>query len=246
MTQWTSLGLLACLGLVACAPPAVKNFQIDLFTRSDSGARLGNVEIWHGGQLLGTTTEEGQLSAEVVAADDSDFRVRFVCPEGYTAARDRAEVSLRRVSRSTAFRLVLECKPNTRNAVIVVRANVGNLPLLHDGEPVGRTDRNGIAHVALDIAEGEAFEVTLDTSFNPDLRPSHPKYAFVMPAHAEAFAVTEDFSLWTPPAPPPAPKVEKPKKKRKPKKKAAVAPEPKPRGPTQIFSNTKSQWGEVK
>ena len=127
--------------------------------------------------------------------------------------------------------------------MVVVLANMANVPVMLGKEVVATTNAAGVAHVPLEFPAKEVFELNLDTSSNELLRPVNPQFPFVMPGHDEVFVVQESFRLL------PAPKVViKKKQKRKRRKKRTIKKEvvvEKRHRPTQIGGSAK-QWDTVR
>ena len=126
------LGLSFLFASASCAASQRQQFSISMRSVSDDGQLLAGVHIYHGEQELGTTRENGVLEVNVEASSGSSFDVRFECPDGYQAIRDRVVVPLRHVmevsqsqvnrATSNALALTLKCRPDERKAIIVVKA----------------------------------------------------------------------------------------------------------------------------
>jgi hypothetical protein len=89
----------------------------------------------------------------------------------------------------------VKCEETRRTLVVVVRAENGpDLPILHLGKEIGRTDRSGAAHVKIDADVRERIELTLSTAA-PEMahvHPENPTQVFEPAEHDEVreFAVT--------------------------------------------------------
>ena len=243
---------------LACAAPQRELFEVNMVTKRDDGLALGDVSVYHGETLLGTTTKSATRSVQIEAEAGTGFPIRFVCPEGYSATRDEVQVPLRRTSEvanstssedvslnsnpslSSAYALTLECKPSTRKAMLVVLSNMANVPVKLGNEVVGTTDLAGVAHLALEFPAKEVFELRLDTSSNDRLRPVDPHFPFVMTDHDELFVVQEAFKE--------LPLVVGKRKRRPRRAKKKKAPEiviEKRSRPT-LIDGSEKQWGDVK
>ncbi len=227
----TLISLPLLLAAASCAAPQRQQFSISMRSVSDNGQLLSGVHVFHGDEKLGTTRESGVLEVNVEASSGSIFDVRFECPKGYQAMRDEVEIPLRSAKEvaqdqearaiSNGMALTLECRPDERNATIVVKANMANLPVRMGNKILGKTNADGVAYISLRFPAKEVFELSLDTSSQSLLYPSNPHFPFVMPARDEVFVIQESFRVVEPPPPPP-------KKKKKPKKVRKKPPVKKP------------------
>jgi hypothetical protein len=97
---------------------------------------------------------------------------------------------------------------------------LAGVPIRFRDREIARTDADGVAHVLLTMAPGTRFQLDLDTSAHPRLRPRDPTQSFEMPDADQLFVF--DYQPIASPAP---------KKKRR--KRTAAAPPP---GPVKIQS----------
>jgi hypothetical protein len=80
--------------------------------------------------------------------------------------------------------------------VVAVRAEGGrDLPLLHLGRELARTDSSGAAHVVLDVRSEDVLELVLDTTAQPRLRPKSPVLRIQPDASEGIVAVEQDFTV---------------------------------------------------
>ncbi|MCP4446736.1 MAG: hypothetical protein GY811_15520 [Myxococcales bacterium] len=249
----SKLYLFLIVGLMACAAPKRDQFQLRMVTQSDDGYSLSGVTVWHGNQKLGTSSHSGKLDVVVEATEGANFDVQFDCPEGYDATRGGASVSLRGTSAmplegeaaassaSSAFSMILECQPRKRKAMVVVRTSKANTPIKLGKKVLARSDKHGIAHIPLEFAAKEVFELWLDTTENPLIRPINPEFSFVMPNHDQVFVLQQTLTLL------PEPVVAKKRKRRKKRtaESGAVVVAAKRSRPTQIVGTKKVQFGSV-
>ena len=108
---------------------------------------------------------------------------------------------------TTALQVSLSCRPTSRHGVVIVRAGGEGpregIPVLIDGREVARTDRSGVAHVALDMEPGVGFSVQLATAtVAPMLRPANPTMPFTFPDRDEVFIFDRPFDTDAPPPEP--------------------------------------------
>jgi hypothetical protein len=85
--------------------------------------------------------------------------------------------------------------------VVAVRADNGrNLPVYLLGREVARTDASGAAHVLIEAAPGEQFELTLGTQGpgGEHLRPQNPAMKFAVKNQDELFTFDQRFIVDAP------------------------------------------------
>jgi hypothetical protein len=201
--------------LAACEePPPPAQYPITFNAESDPGTPLGGVTISVAGQPQGQTGADGSLRIELSGEEGTAVPVSATCPAGYRDAAPLSPIILRTTvavggAASAGFRVSVSCLPTIRHGVVVVRAAGdgtaprAGLPVMIEGREVARTDTSGVAHVALDMAPGQSFQVLLQTAtVSPTLMPQDPVMTFVFPDNDEIFAFDENFSEAAPPPPP--------------------------------------------
>jgi hypothetical protein len=180
---------------------------------SDPGVPLAGVQISaNGSPVPGTTGADGVLRIELSGAEGSSVAVSATCPAGHREPDPIAPLILRRVidlatGGAAALQVSVTCRPLSRHGVVIVRAGGEGpregIPVLLDGREVSRTDRSGVAHVALDLPPGTAFSVQLATAtVAPMLRPTDPTMPFTVPDHDEIFIFDRPFDTEVPPPAP--------------------------------------------
>lgn len=199
--------------LWGCEEPAPPTpYPVTFMAVSDPGEPLAGVTIAAGG-MNAVTDATGLLSVELQGPEGSTVPITAECPAGHRLATAPAPLVLRRVIDLTtgltaALQVSVTCPPLSRHGVIVVRATGEGpregIPVLVDGREVARTDRSGVAHVALDMAPGSAIQVQLATSsVLPLLRPADPSMPFVFRDADDIFVFDREFDTEAPAAPPP-------------------------------------------
>jgi hypothetical protein len=178
-------------------------FPVEVTVESDPGQPLSDVPVYLGTEELGTTGDDG--SARVLRFDPPGTLLRFRCdcPVGFRASQAIKELSLKnyRAPDITApLQIHLRCRPESRLAVFVVKARNGpHIEILLQGERVGRTDRDGVAHFSRRVAVGS--EQVIELHAGPKLRPSRISHFFKMPDANELFVVDQRFDVWRPSRP---------------------------------------------
>lgn len=177
-------------------PPPPPQFVI-VRVSGDPGVPLAGVSLQFAGREVARTDATGRGELKLEGQDGEQFDISVVCPEGHTSPTRPVAVTLRRLADPTARpEYVASCPPSTRTMVIAVRADGGaDLPVLHLGKEVARTDGAGAAHVLLKLAAEQAFELTLSTAVagGEDLRPQNPTASFVVKGRDEVLTFDQKF-----------------------------------------------------
>lgn len=209
-----SLALLGALTAIACEePPPPPVFPITFVAESDPGSPLAGVTITVAGAAPAQTAADGSVRLELSGEEGTSVPVTATCPDGYRDGPPLSPIVLRTTvgvggAPAPGFRVSVSCPPATRQGVVVIRAGGtgtatrAGLPVMIEGREVARTDASGVAHVSLNMAPGQSFQVLLSTATaSPMLRPQDPQLTFVFPDANEIFAFDENFDEEAPPAP---------------------------------------------
>lgn len=183
------LAILAASALTACGAAAAEPsaYALRVHVESDPGEGLPDVGILRDERQVGKTDAQGLSTLHLRGREGERVALRAVCPETHLTPDAPTTVILRSYVGQEAPELLIRCPPRRRTlAVVVLAKNGANLPLTHRGAEIGRTDAQGLAHLTLASEPGDAFEVTLDTSSQPALRPPNPGARFVIGAHDDA------------------------------------------------------------
>ena len=186
-------------------PAAPPRYPFTFNTHAD-GDGLEGVRINVNNAPVGVTNGEGVLRVDLTGPEGAPVRVSAVCPEGHRSTEDAQVHNLRRVQSldpATAARgieVTFACPPEHRNAVVVVRThNQVGLPIMLDGREAARTDGSGVAHLAVVMTPGTAFQVLVDTRHNERLRPRSPTQTYTVPDRDEVFVLDQRFVEEAPP-----------------------------------------------
>jgi hypothetical protein len=196
--------LALALSVVACAPPAAQQHDYELLVRvdSDPGEGLWNVPIYQGGGRVGVTGADGSARVKLLGGEGERTSLRAECPGTHVGPNEPTVVVLRSYQGQGLPEVAISCPPRTRKLAVVVKAKNGaDLPIVHHGKTIGRTDASGTAHLLLKGPPGDAFEVSLDTSSRPDLIPKDPGGRFVIASRDEAVLFDPELEIER--APPP-------------------------------------------
>lgn len=203
--------LTAVTALACEEPPPPPVFPITFVAESDPGIPLAGVTLTVAGAPPALTGADGTVRVELSGEEGTSVPVSATCPEGYRDAPALSPIVLRTTvgvggAPPPGFRVSVSCLPATRQGVVVIRAGGtgaatrAGLPVMIEGREVARTDASGVAHVSLNMAPGQSFQVLLATAtVSPMLRPQDPRLTFVFPDANEIFAFDENFDEEAPP-----------------------------------------------
>ena len=182
----------------------VPTFSVTFTTESDPGVLLAGVEVFAGGRSIGVSGAEGIVQTVVRGPDGSSMPITYTCPEGYVAPEAPVALHLQPLERldpehDVGLTMRLPCRPSKRRAVLVVRTNdPTDLPVVVDGQELGRTGPRGVAHIALTGDPGTEYRVRIDTSAHEALRPENPVRTFALHDADEVFVFDQTFESSAP------------------------------------------------
>lgn len=199
------------LVLLGCGEPEVgPPYPIVFNAVSDPGVPLAGVALTAADSALGVTDADGRLAVELSGAEGASVPVLATCPAGHRGPTATGPLVLRRTmdlatGAPSVLQVTVTCPPEVRHGVVLLRAGGEGIregiPVLIDGVEMARTDRSGVAHVALDRAPGTTVSVVLATStVLPDVTPRDPAMGFTFPDSDEIFVF--DRPLEAPPSAP--------------------------------------------
>jgi hypothetical protein len=220
-SSWLSSSIYAAsilavgVGLASCEePPPPSHYPVTFTAESDPGQALAGVALTIAGAPQGQTGADGTLRIELTGDEGTAVPVAATCPTGYREPAPLSPIVLRTTvsvagAAAPGLRVTITCLPASRRGVVVVRAGGtgvaprAGLPVMIEGREVARTDTSGVAHVSLDMAPGQSFQVLLATATaSPMLRPQDPQFTFVFPDSDEIFVFDQSFEEEIPPPPP--------------------------------------------
>jgi len=187
---WTAVAAIGCnQGAIESASYAV------LVRATDDAAKpLPGVQLSAAGQALGVTDARGQHALRMPGTEGQRVDLSATCPSGYAGPRERPAFLLKRVRDAQGepsdqpIEVSLTCNATEHVALIAVQTGQAGLPILLRGQVVGQTSELGTAHVMVREPVGKGFQLMLDTSARPELRPDNPTRLFSV-THQDAFSV---------------------------------------------------------
>lgn len=195
------LWMSAALATAGChVEKKLHRFDVLVSALTDNGQPVAGAGVRLNGRDLGHTSAEGGLEITLSAYEGKVIRLHTVCPEGYRTRGEETELKLRRfaifdASDRNRLHVAVECRPVVRQAAVLVRAGQANVPVLKGGVEIARTDLDGLAHILVTTAPRASFQLTLDTSQAPRLRPRSPTATFTMADSDRVFVFEQDFDL---------------------------------------------------
>ena len=197
LSRFWPLGVAALLA-ASCSPSSAVNaqgFKVRVRVASDPGKAVEGAKLHVGAQIVASTDVDGTALFEFDGEPGELVGVRVACPQGLVSPKRPIEVLLRPLSEPGAIpEYQASCPPSHRTIVVAIRAKNGaNLPVMHLGREVARTDAFGAAHVVLEVRPGTQFRLGLDTSAASDLRPRSPVGVFRVPAQDDLFVFEQSF-----------------------------------------------------
>lgn len=187
------------LALPTCSAQPAPPFEIVVRVESDSDKPIKGAAITHDGKKVGVSGVDGVAVLRLRGEEGESFHFMVQCPQDFDSPTKPIQVVLRKVvesSKKPEYEAV--CTPSTRNVVVAVRAENGaDVPVMHLGKEVGRTDESGAAHILLRLKPNETFELQLETSDKAfdRLRPQNPSATFIVKQQDEVFAFDQKFTI---------------------------------------------------
>jgi hypothetical protein len=195
---------MAALATAACStrnePADQVLLKIAVHVESDPGVPLPAASVAFGGKTVLTTNDDGDARLDLRGRQGEVYTLTVTCPKGYESPTKDLEITLKNVADpSKPPEYDVACPPETRTAVVAVRAENGaGLPVKYLGREVARTDRWGAAHVVLrDLKRNAQFELEIDTSVHgaEALQPQSPTKSFSLKGRDDVFAFDQRFTI---------------------------------------------------
>ena len=182
-------------------PPVSPPFQIFVRVESAPGQKVTGATVARNSVALGTTGLDGRAMLTLAGVEGEITDVTVKCPDAFASPVSPTSIRLTRFADPTKLpEYSVTCPPVLRRVVVAVRAENGpNLPVVYQNRVVTRTDISCAAHVALEVAPGARFQVTLDTT-DTRLRPPSPSKPFTAPPYDEILLFDQTFEVDRPKA----------------------------------------------
>lgn len=179
--------------LVACQRASeVVPARLDVTVLDDTKQALADVSISVNGTAVGKTARDGSSTLHLAPSSAGHVRLAVECPEAYRAASARTLT----LTSGQQLKLGFECRPKLRTLAVVVNAPHGEgLPVLADGEPIGRVAKDGTLHAVLRRAPEAELRLMLDTATVPLLHPQNPVEDLLVPDHDDIIVFDQPLAM---------------------------------------------------
>ena len=175
-------------------------YPFDLQVVSAPGETLAGAEVVASGKVLARSDARGMAHAVLSGREGARIRLQVKCPAGHRSTKESEEVVLRKSADGARPQLTFTCPSVQQKLALVVRAaHAAGLPLTHRGTKLATLDAQGVAHVLLKGEPGDMFDVSIDTSTAPALRPAHPGGLFAIDASDQVALFEPDVKPMTVP-----------------------------------------------
>lgn len=187
---------LALLAASSCNQSVTESASYPVLVRAldEVGRPLPGVQLAAAGKALGVTDDRGEHALRMPGEEGQRVDLAATCPPSYSGPRERPAFLLKRVRDAQGepsdqpIEVALTCNANEHIALVAVQTGQAGLPIMLRGQVVAQTSELGTAHVMVREPTGKSFQLTLDTSARPELRPDNPSHLFTV-THQDAFAV---------------------------------------------------------
>ncbi len=175
---------LAVVALAACSHASgAGSYRLVVRVDSDPGRPLPGATVSFLGKSVGQTDAGGAVGLAITGTEGENIALTVSCPDGFRSPDKPVNVVLHHLAEAGRKpEYDFQCPPLNRTVVVVVRADHGpNLPVLHLGKEIARTDESGAAHALVSVPANDDVEITLSTNDpgSERLRPQNPTMKFM-------------------------------------------------------------------
>ncbi|MFI5298025.1 MAG: hypothetical protein ACHREM_08000 [Polyangiales bacterium] len=204
MSKATAIGLFLGAFAAACGgnnePADRVLMKIAVHVESDPGVPLPAASVIYKNNTVLTTNDDGVAKLDLRGRQGDVYTLSVVCPKGFASPSKDLDIVLKTgADPSKPPEYDVTCPPETRTAVVAVRAENGaGLPVKYLGREVARTDKWGAAHVVLsDLKRDAQFDLEIDTSIRgaEALQPQSPTKSFTLKGRDDLFAFDQRFTI---------------------------------------------------
>ncbi len=174
-------------------------YPITLRVVSDSRPLAGAAVLLRDREL-GSTDAAGNFRMQTPGVEGTALELTVRCPNGFTSPAApvavvlRSTIALDRTQQAAGIETTADCPPAHRIAAVVVRTpGRANLPILHNGREITRTDLQGVAHMIFRVAPREAIALRIDTTAQPTLRPQNPLLTVTTREGDDVYVASQNF-----------------------------------------------------
>jgi hypothetical protein len=166
---------------LGCAPPPVPPSVVWIRVLDEAKAPVRDAEISAGAEVIARTDGDGRAEVSVTGKEGSTFNLEVRCPTVYRSPSSPLAIRRLQTTAAPSPEYLAKCSRIRHTLVIAIRAEGGaNLPVLHLGKEVARTDESGGAHVLIDGEVHERVELQISTADakHAKVHPQNPVAAF--------------------------------------------------------------------
>ena len=195
------LALLALLAICAACdmlgleePKKVTpRFPLVVRVVDQAGVPLAGAKVSDKNKVLGTSDAQGLVKLSVPGREGDTLPLTVKCPETHASPEKPLAVSLKSLGPgSPAPTFEARCTARVHSTLVAVRTENGeDLPIVHQGKVIARTDASGIAHFELKLPPENMVTLAFDTKEKAALRPQNPSLTFRTSATRDELVLLE-------------------------------------------------------
>lgn len=169
------------------------HFAVVVRVLDQVGSPLSGVKISDKTKVLGTSDAQGIVKVSVPGREGDTLPLTVKCPETHASPDKPLSVALRSLGPgSPAPTFETRCTARAHSTLVAIRTENGeDLPIVHQGKVVGRTDASGTAHFELKLPPENMVTLAFDTSQKTALRPQNPSLTFRTSATRDELVLLE-------------------------------------------------------
>jgi hypothetical protein len=191
---------LALFGATGCSSPPAPPATVFIRVLDETKAPVLGAQIVTRGEVVTATDKDGHAEISLTGREGTSFEVEVRCPALYRSPG--APLVVRRMLTNEAPEYVARCSRLRHTLAVTIHTTGGsNMPILHLGKEVARTDETGTARVVIEGQVQERIDLTIDTS-DPKfakLHPQNPLASFEIGQKDDAQAFEMKFTADKPP-----------------------------------------------
>jgi hypothetical protein len=164
-----------------CRPPPAPPSRVLIRVLDEAKTPIHGAEIASQSEVIAKTNDDGRAEVAVAGKEGESFRLEVRCPKLYKSPNTPLEIRRLDNGVSQAPEYVARCSRLRHSLVVAIKTEGGsNMPILHLGREVARTDQDGSAHVLIEGEVHERVDLTIDTSDpkNAKIHPQNPVASF--------------------------------------------------------------------
>lgn len=172
---------------------AAPRFPVVVRVVDQSGAPLAGAKISDKSKVLGTTDAQGQVKLSVPGREGDTLPLTVKCLETHASPEKPLAVALKSLGPgSPAPTFEARCTARVHSTLVAIRTENGeDLPIVHQGKVVARTDASGTAHFELKLPPENMVTLAFDTTAKAALRPQNPSLTFRTSATRDELVLLE-------------------------------------------------------